>query len=107
LRYVNAGHPPPLLYRDQHLSSLTRGTIPLGVMARVPHLSVLSEPFPPGAMLVCYTDGISERRNRRGEEYGEERLKEFVGSHIDLDAEPSTTAAGGGNGIWPGQGSGR
>ncbi len=88
LRYVNAGHPPPLLYRDHHLSSLTRGTIPLGIMARVPQLSVLSEPFPPGAMLVCYTDGISERRNRGGEEYGEERLKEFVHSHIDLDTEP-------------------
>jgi len=87
LRYVNAGHPPPLLYRDHHLSSLTRGTIPLGVMARVPQLSLQSEPFPPGAMVVCYTDGIFERRNQEGEEYGEERLKEFIQSHIGLDSQ--------------------
>lgn len=88
LRYLNAGHPRPLLYRDHRLSSLTRGTIPLGVTAHVPQLILRSQPFPPGAMLVCYTDGISERRNQEGEEYGEERLKAFVESHVDLDTEP-------------------
>ncbi|MEK6755348.1 MAG: PP2C family protein-serine/threonine phosphatase, partial [Bacteroidota bacterium] len=88
IRYVNAGHPPPMVYRDRHLCSLSKGTIPLGVMAHVPQLSLQSEPFPPGTMVVCYTDGISERRNQEGEEYGEERLKEFVPSHADLDAEP-------------------
>jgi serine phosphatase RsbU (regulator of sigma subunit) len=87
IRYVNAGHPPPLMFRDRHLSSLLKGTIPLGVMARVPQLSLLSEPFPPGSMVVCYTDGIFERRNQEGEEYGEERLKEFTQSHIGLDSQ--------------------
>lgn len=56
-------------------------------MARVPQLSLQSEPFPPGAMVVCYTDGIFERRNQEGEEYGEERLKEFIQSHIGLDSQ--------------------
>jgi serine phosphatase RsbU (regulator of sigma subunit) len=74
LNYVNAGHPPPLAGRDGRLSPLGRGTIPLGIMSTLPQCTVRTEPFPRGSWLVCYTDGVLERRDAQGEEYGEERL---------------------------------
>lgn len=76
LSFVNAGHPPPLLGRDTQLSPLSRGTIPLGVMSTLPQCTVHMEPFPRGSVLVCYTDGVLERRDAQGEEYGEERLRQ-------------------------------
>jgi len=85
LSFVNAGHPPPLVGRDGQLSPLSRGTIPLGVMSTLPQCTVHTEPFPHGSWLVCYTDGVLERRDAQSEEYGEERLiqsaQRYTNSH--------------------------
>ena len=78
LSFVNAGHPPPLVGRNGQLSPLGRGTIPLGVMSTLPQCTVHTEPFPHGSWLVCYTDGVLERRDAHGEEYGEERLRQLA-----------------------------
>jgi serine phosphatase RsbU (regulator of sigma subunit) len=78
LSFVNAGHPPPLLGTQGKLSPLSRGTIPLGVMSTLPQCTVHTEPFPRDSWLVCYTDGVLERRDAQGEEYGEERLRQWA-----------------------------
>ncbi len=87
VRYINAGHPRPLICRDGQISTLGKGTIPLGIMTPIPQCTVHSEPFPRGSWMVCYTDGVLERRNTQGEEYGEERLKIFAHTHGALEAE--------------------
>ena len=86
LSYVNAGHPPPIVSRNGRLSPLRRGTIPLGIMSTLPQCTVHTEPFPQGSWLVCYTDGVLERRNAQGEEYGEERLIQSAQRHCDQEA---------------------
>jgi sigma-B regulation protein RsbU (phosphoserine phosphatase) len=40
----------------------------------------------PGDTLVLYTDGITEAMNAAGEEFGETRLLNILGSHSDLAA---------------------
>jgi serine phosphatase RsbU (regulator of sigma subunit) len=87
IRYINAGHPRPLICRDGQMSTLGKGTIPLGVMTEIPQCTVQKEPFPRGSLLVGYTDGILERRDMQGEEYGEERLRSSVQLHRSLDAQ--------------------
>jgi serine phosphatase RsbU (regulator of sigma subunit) len=86
LSFVNAGHPPPLVGRNGQLSPLVRGTIPLGVMSTLPQCVVHTEPFPRGSWLVCYTDGVLERRDAHSEEYGEERLIHSAQRHSNSDA---------------------
>lgn len=90
IRYVNAGHPRPFICRDRTTATLGKGTIPLGVMAVMPHCEVQIEPFTCGSVLVGYTDGILERRDERGEEYGEDRLKNSALLHLDHDARALT-----------------
>jgi hypothetical protein len=47
LRYINAGHPPPLLLAGGELRSLSRRSLPLGLFDPVPDLAPATENFPP------------------------------------------------------------
>jgi sigma-B regulation protein RsbU (phosphoserine phosphatase) len=76
LRYVSAGHNPPLLLRaDGEVSELTRTGPVLGILAEAPY--TLSDPIAlqAGDVLMLYTDGIFEAQDEAGEMYGEERLR--------------------------------
>lgn len=70
VRVVNRGHPPPLmLYADGRLDTLEPGepALPLGMgeLASWPDRAE-ARPYPPGATLLFYTDGLSEARNPAG-----------------------------------------
>jgi len=76
LRYVNAGHLPPLLVRQdgdgpQNVTRLDSGGPVLGLLpgARYTQAEV---PVQPGDLLVVFSDGILEAANSRDEEFGEE-----------------------------------
>ncbi|MGA9115724.1 MAG: PP2C family protein-serine/threonine phosphatase [Bacteroidota bacterium] len=86
IRYVNAGHPPPMLFVEGEIRSLGQRTVPLGLFEVLPELAAHREAFPPGALLLCCTDGITERTNTSGEEYGPERLTAFLRNHGGLGA---------------------
>jgi len=86
LTYVNAGHPPPLICLGGKVRSLAKGTIPLGVCASLPQLTKHTEEFPPGSVFFSYTDGLTEQTNVTGEQFGEERIREYVQSQVQLDA---------------------
>lgn len=78
LRYVNAGHNPPLLRRgDGELVRLEAGGLPLGIRTAPDYESRELE-MAGGDLLVIYTDGIVEAENERREEHGEERLADLV-----------------------------
>jgi serine phosphatase RsbU (regulator of sigma subunit) len=78
LRWINAGHPEPLILRG---SSLVRPphcppSRPLGLQESKP---VCCETrLEPGDRLVLYTDGITEARSPAGEFFGERRLTDFI-----------------------------
>ena len=82
LIYVNAGHNPPYLYRvaaDQPLR-LTRTGMALGIddtLRFEQHTAHLD----PGDTLILYTDGILDALNRRGEEFGDARLRRVCARH--------------------------
>ena len=76
--YVNAGHNPPLLVREDRVQELCKSRgIALGV---VPDVSIASTTLDlrHGDILVLYTDGVTEAFNDLNEAFGEERLKDFV-----------------------------
>ncbi|WSG24143.1 SpoIIE family protein phosphatase [Streptomyces europaeiscabiei] len=69
-RIVNRGHPSPLLlYADGTLCTLDapQSALPLGMedLGTWPDRAQETG-FPPGATLLCYTDGLSEARDVRG-----------------------------------------
>jgi len=78
MRYICAGHNPPVLRRAAGvLERLEAGGLPLGVMASARFEQGVVT-LDSGDLLVVFTDGVTEAENERQEEYGEPRLLEVV-----------------------------
>jgi sigma-B regulation protein RsbU (phosphoserine phosphatase) len=73
LRYVNAGHNPPMLFRGEQVLRLEEGGPVVGLFKVAPYKEA-SVTLQAGDILVLYTDGISEAMNAADEEWEEERL---------------------------------
>ncbi|MBS4035872.1 MAG: SpoIIE family protein phosphatase [Ignavibacterium sp.] len=78
LRYVNAGHNPPILVREGKIKKLTTGGIILGVMKTVIPYESEELQLQKDDVIVFFTDGISEAMNITGEEFSDERLEKIV-----------------------------
>ena len=84
LRYVNCGHPPPVLLREgRQVRPLEGGgRPPLGrVAALLPDAAAVDagqEQLQPGDRLLLYSDGVIEATDREGGEFGVERLVELA-----------------------------
>ena len=85
LRWINAGHPEPLIVRRSSLLQPPHcpPSRPLGLQDRRP---VCCETrLEPGDRLVLYTDGITEARSPAGEFFGEQRLADFISAAAAAD----------------------
>lgn len=82
MRYVNAGHNPPLHYNaaGSTLEPLMTTGIPLGVVEEFRYKSDRIS-MGPGDFLFCYTDGITEPIDSTGKEFGLEHLREVILKH--------------------------
>ncbi len=73
----NAGHAPPLLFRNGAFHDLGENGVLLGRFASVRYTTSTSD-LHPGDRIYAFTDGLVEARNARGEQFGEERLKALL-----------------------------
>lgn len=73
LELANAGHYPPLLLRGSRVESLPATGLPVGLFCSAEYASH-SVQLAPGDLLLLYTDGLSEARDDKGEEYGLARI---------------------------------
>ncbi|HEY2932082.1 MAG TPA: SpoIIE family protein phosphatase [Acidobacteriota bacterium] len=87
-QYVNAGHNPPVLLQRSGVRRLERGGLILGLFdAQYESETVMLED---GDLIVLFTDGLSEALNEHGEEFGEERLIEWVRHQMKQSARQVT-----------------
>lgn len=79
LRWIGAGHPPPMVIRDgRRMRMLELSSVPpLGV--HVPAQPVVAaESLEPGDLLLFYTDGLVDARGPDGERFTLEAIARFV-----------------------------
>ncbi len=86
VRYINAGHNPPLIGRiDGTIEQLSSGGFPLGIMPDA-EFETGKTTLAPGEVLIIYSDGVSEANNLNEDEFGLERLSEVLKKNIGLTA---------------------
>jgi len=91
LRYVNAGHNPPVVIRPRagslELHHLRSTEIPVGISPNSEFPATTFQ-LEVGDVLVAYTDGITEAENGEGEQWGMQRLENLLGSPACADSTP-------------------
>jgi len=86
LRYINAGHNPPLIGRSSGaIEQLSSGGFPLGILPMA-EFEVGETHLASGEALIIYSDGVSEANNLKEEEFGMDRLTEVVRRNLASSA---------------------
>lgn len=90
LAYVNSGHNPPLLTAGSgDIQLLEEGSTVLGALDPLPFINEGLVTDLDDFLLFCYTDGVTETENEQGEEFGIERLIEYLKKNRDKDLKKS------------------
>lgn len=83
--YSNAGHNPPIIFREGLGVFLENGGIPLGIIEDTSYsedqIQLIS-----GDIIVLYTDGVTEAINEKKEIFGVNRLMRVVQKNIDMSS---------------------
>jgi len=83
--YCNAGHPHPIILRNNHQEEVLTQShgIPVGVRSKL-KFSESSVFLAIGEALITYTDGVTEEYNEEGEFFGTERLISVLKQYSEL-----------------------
>jgi serine phosphatase RsbU (regulator of sigma subunit) len=88
ISFSNAGHGPLFVYRvDSNKCTITKlDGMPIGVMDDAEYRQA-EVAFNPGDIVVLNTDGVTEMRNNKKEEYDRNRVQQFIIKNHALSAE--------------------
>ncbi len=84
LRYVNCGHPAPLLIHADNTVTLLEPTCTVLGLFDDWSCTTAEVQFLPGDTLLLYTDGVTEALSEAGAEFGQERLLNLICEQGDL-----------------------
>lgn len=91
LRWVNAGHPPPMVLRRHRRIDLTsEPCLPVGLALDEAPVVNESE-LEPGDLVLFFTDGIIEARSAEGEQFGRDRLGDLLARAAAAEQTPAET----------------
>jgi serine phosphatase RsbU (regulator of sigma subunit) len=95
VRWLNAGHPPPLLVRAGRVIDTLAcpPRLPFGLGHLQPDRAPIigEEQLEPGDGIVVYSDGVIEARRAGGVDFGTERLEEFLHTAFSAGLSPAET----------------
>jgi sigma-B regulation protein RsbU (phosphoserine phosphatase) len=86
LRFINAGHNPPALAMEGKLFRLKEGTTVLGAFDELPFVEEGSMMIEREALIVMFTDGLSELQNEAGEFLDQDLGLQFLHNNNQLSA---------------------
>lgn len=84
LTYINAGHPASLLLNGKTLIPLEEGTTILGMFQMLPFIKEGEKILEKGAMILSYTDGLSEAFDSDGNLFDSDRIESFLKENSTL-----------------------
>lgn len=91
LEYASASHQPMLIWRQNQakIETIAVASDPIGV-ERSNVYETIKLTVEPGDILILYTDGVVEAINAEGDQYGIDRLSQFITKNSQLSARELT-----------------
>ena len=86
LTYVNAGHNPPAMAMNNRLFRLKKGCTILGIFDELPVVEVGELTLDDDALVLLFTDGLIDIKNKEGEFLDQDYGQEFVVENYRLSA---------------------
>lgn len=77
IRFVNAGHFPPIVTGHGHLTEMDKGSPALGIMSTSDYIEENYQ-LESGDLFIIYSDGVTEARNESGDFFGDGGLKDLL-----------------------------
>ena len=87
LKYINAGHNPPILVHNNEVVLLRKGCTILGSFEELPHIEIGQGIIKGHATLLAYTDGLTDLRNNEGDFLDADMINEFTFQNNHLPAK--------------------
>ncbi len=87
LKYINAGHYPPVLYMNGKIRRLTEGCTVIGIFDNLPSIVEEKIELDGESLIMSFTDGLADLRNEKGELFEDKGIESFVRANGSLDAE--------------------
>ncbi len=87
LEYLNAGHIPPVIFKNHAVSSLIiKGNVPIGVFNGF-DFKIDKIPLDMFDGILIYSDGATDVLNSQGEEFGEDRVLDVVKKGMENNSD--------------------
>ena len=87
IKYINAGHYPPVLKMGNELKELDKGCTVIGAFDQLPEIQEESIPITDECLILAFTDGLAELRDKDGVFFENDRIKDFVTKNSPKSAE--------------------
>ena len=87
MKYINAGHYPPLLYMDGKIRELNQGCTVIGAFDKLPEINEETIKLSKDALILSFTDGLIELQNDDLEYFGDDMVRNFVTTYGDDDPD--------------------
>jgi len=97
LKYINAGHNPPVLVTKHGAKLLDTGCTILGIFETLPSVKMGQIPIIDDTTIMCYTDGLTDLCDEKdGTTFSVDDIKQLLQDNLDEDVEEINrkTAAG-------------
>jgi len=78
LKYINAGHFPPILFSSGEITRLDKGCTVIGAFEKMPFIEEETIQLKKESLILTFTDGLTELQNETGEYLQDEGLEAFI-----------------------------
>ena len=87
LKYINAGHNPPVLATKKGLRMLDSGCTILGMFERLPSVKMGQIPIVDDTTILCYTDGLTDLASDDGETFTTDNIGNLLAANLKEPVE--------------------
>jgi len=78
MKYINAGHYPPILCMNNKIKRLKKGCTVIGAFEKMPEIEEEIIKLEKDALILTFTDGLTELKNKEGEFLQDSKIEKFV-----------------------------